>query len=276
MEIQTITNAGITYSKPEVTLLHAAPLWLGEVAGRTAYNSFSKSEHQAIQEFPVTLNVEEDIENSDLLTSLAWVHHHHSVIEMCNLTYHIKGVSRGVLVEHSRHRIQSLTVQSTRYTMSSLLNAFTTADIFGKYHWFETVVLAMDMFATDSEYNKIEIRAIWDKLMYQKSVIGIDEMRRITVAKSSVPLINSGHTSCNDLFASLEAGKQKRNVGDAFKHIVTDNWKCDLVVTMNLRGLKNYFGLRDSGAAYFLMRELAKAMKQATPAKYLDLIVRSK
>ena len=41
------------------------------------------------------------------------------------------------------------------------------------------------------------------------------------------------------LYAALEAGKKKRNVGDAFKHIVSDNWKVDMVITFNLRSLKN-------------------------------------
>jgi len=79
-----------------------------------------------------------------------------------------------------------------------------------------------------------------------------------------------------ELFEALEAGKRKRNVGDAFKHIVTDNWKVDMVVTFNLRSLKNYLTLRDSGAAYFGIRHLAQAIKDATPNKYLDLIIKGK
>ena len=71
-------------------------------------------------------------------------------------------------------------------------------------------------------------------------------------------------------------GKKKRNVGDAFKHIITDNVKVDMVVTFNLRSLKNYFTLRDSGAAYFQIRWLAQEMMRVTPSKYLDLIVKKK
>jgi thymidylate synthase (FAD) len=39
-----------------------------------------------------------------------------------------------------------------------------------------------------------------------------------------------------------------------------------------MRSLKNYFDLRDSGAAWFQIRWLAKAMKAVTPVKYLQLI----
>jgi thymidylate synthase (FAD) len=45
---------------------------------------------------------------------------------------------------------------------------------------------------------------------------------------------------------------------------------------MNLRSLKNYLTLRDSGAAFFQIRWLAQEIKKVTPAKYLDLIVRNK
>jgi len=78
------------------------------------------------------------------------------------------------------------------------------------------------------------------------------------------------------MFEALQAGKKKRNVGDAFKHIITDNVKVDMVVTFNLRSLKNYYTLRDSGAAFFQIRWLAQAMMKATPTKYLDLIVKKK
>ena len=51
-----------------------------------------------------------------------------------------------------------------------------------------------------------------------------------------------------------------------------DNWKTDIVMTINLRSLKNFFDLRDSGAAWFQIQWLAQAMKEATPQKYLKLI----
>lgn len=78
------------------------------------------------------------------------------------------------------------------------------------------------------------------------------------------------------LYDALQAGKKKRNVGDAFKHIITDNVKVDMVVTFNLRSLKNYFSLRDSGAAFFQIRWLAQEMIRVTPKKYLDLIIKNK
>ena len=45
-----------------------------------------------------------------------------------------------------------------------------------------------------------------------------------------------------------------------------------MVVTFNIRSLKNYFDLRDSGAAWFQIQWLAEEMKKVTPKKYLKLI----
>ena len=45
-----------------------------------------------------------------------------------------------------------------------------------------------------------------------------------------------------------------------------------MVITFNIRSLKNYFDLRDSGAAWFQIQWLAQKMKEVTSMKYLKLI----
>ena len=92
------------------------------------------------------------------------------------------------------------------------------------------------------------------------------------VAKSSLPFLETHKNDAEALYEALQCGKKKRNVGDGFKHIVSDNWKVDMVVTFNIRSLKNYFDLRDSGAAWFQIQWLAEEMKKVTPKKYLKLI----
>lgn len=287
----TTINAGIEYQKPRVYLLQESGLGVAEFAGRTAYDSFDKSENSVVPEFNSYISNEDrhsttvtevfkeglnKIPSSELLTSLAWVHHHHSVLELVNLSYLIKDTDRGVLQEHSRHRHQSLTVRSTRYTMSSVINAFVAERLNNTNtypsDWFIDVVFKLDLFVTtDIEYNTIQIVDIFNKLSYQFNKLGSTAFLEIAVAKSSLNTVE-GKMSSDARFLMLEAGKKKRNVGDAFKHIVNDVWKVDMVVTMNLRALKNYLDLRASGAAYFLIRELAEAIIKATPDKYLKLI----
>ena len=275
------TIAGITYTKPTVLLLQETGIGTAELAARTCYDSFSQSEHSCINVFNQEGSTQEvnEIEHSDLLDDLAWTYFHHSILEHANLTYLIKGTSRAVLQEHARHRIQAISVRSTRYTMSGVLNAFVASQISSEPRkWFADTLLEFDMFVTsDVLYSRIEIDGIYSKLYHQRNILGVEEFNKTAIAKSSLQHLNIKDANYIDaLFVLLQNGKKKRNVGDAFKHIVTDIWKVDMVVTFNLRSLKNYLTLRDSGAAYFGIRHLAQAMKEVTPKKYLDLIIKGK
>ncbi len=271
---KTETMYHIRYSLPEVTLLRESGIGVAEIAARTCYDSFAHSENDAIRQASEHLDVEaiSTIDDSDLLDNLAWVHHHHSIIEHSNLSYLVRGTSRGVLQEHARHRMQSISVRSTRYTMSSVINAFVATIVSGEGEAaFVRNVLPLDLFVVaDEAYQRIEIEGMYAKLHYQYT-LSAEDFLESAVAKSSRPLLE-GSTDADTLYTALETGKKKRNVGDAFKHIVTDNWKVDMVVTFNLRSLKNYFDLRTSGAAWFQIRWLAEAMQAATPEKYLRLI----
>ena len=157
--------------------------------------------------------------------------------------------------------------------MSSLINAFIASC--GDREFFIQKILSFDMFVTaDDGYNRIEISAMFDKLVYQQKIV--ENFNEISVAKSSLSFLDELKDDSQALYEALQNGKKKRNVGDAFKHIITDNVKVDMVVTFNLRSLKNYFTLRDSGAAYFQIRWLAQEMMRVTPKKYLDLIIKGK
>lgn len=272
---------GIKYSQPKVVLLQDTGIGVAEAAARTCYDSFENSENEVIKYIETNMPDDEmcddinEIEESNLLNDLAWTYFHHSILEHANLSFLVRGTSRGVLQEHARHRIQAISVRSTRYTMSSIINAFVASKHGGDKNFFIDKVLDFDMFVTaDEEYNKIEIGAIYDKLDYQSKKV--EDFHSIAVAKSSIPFIEEFQGDAQKLFDALQGGKKKRNVGDAFKHIITDNVKVDMVVTFNLRSLKNYFTLRDSGAAYFQIRWLAKEMMRVTPSKYLDLIIKQK
>ena len=289
---------GIKYKKPQVILFQHNGIGVAEYAGRCAYDSFDKSEHLDIREFEMVIKDNpgeivkntylkriNDIQDSKLLDQLAWVHHHHSVIEHAVLSYYIKGTSRGVLQELARHRIASYTVRSTRYTMSSIVNAFVTCisvfeDEGESLDFFRQKIKDFNLLVLDDEFMiEIEADSMYQKMMYQCDAIVIetdelDEFYKICLSKENLEFIKTVGIDSDpeDVFKTLENGKKKRNVGDAFKHIVTDNWKTDLMMTINLRSLKNFFDLRDSGAAYFQIRWLAEEMKKVTPEKYLRLI----
>lgn len=277
---------GIKYELPKVYLLKDSGIGIAEIAARTCYDSFENSENKSIQNFDKiinndpteeiflqTMNNINEIDSSELLDTLAWVHHHHSIIEHATLSFLIKGTSRGVLQEHARHRIQSISVRSTRYTMSGIMNAYasfiktkcTSKDLYEILDSLNFLIIA------DIKYREIEYDQIINKLNYQREILGNEEFFKISIAKSSLEILNETNT-IETMFKKLQEEKKKRNVGDPFKHIVSDNWKVDMVVTFNIRSLKNYFDLRDSGAAWFQIKWLAEKMKKVTPVKYLKLI----
>ena len=264
----------IEYEKPKVTLLQESGLGVSEIAARTCYDSFENSENDCVKNAMTSMDTEaiNSIEESDLLSSLAWVHHHHSIIEHATLSFLVVGTSRGVLQEHARHRLQAISVRSTRYTMSSVINAFVASlQNENGFTFFLKTLLGLNLFVvTDKAYLEIEIKAIYDKLkfQYEKDEKFIEN----AIAKSSLPFIDVHKENSRLLYEAFQNGKKKRNVGDGFKHIVTDNWKVDMVITFNIRSLKNYFDLRDSGAAWFQIQWLAQEMKKVTPEKYLKLI----
>ena len=272
---------GIEYSKPEVVLLQDTGIGVAEAAARTCYDSFENSENEVIKSIEFTMPNDSmrdsinEIEDSSLLDDLAWTYFHHSILEHANLSFLVRGTSRGVLQEHARHRIQAISVRSTRYTMSSIINAFVASQEGEGKEFFIQKLLGFEMFVTTDEgYNRVEIGAIYDKLAYQKNLV--EDFHSIAVAKSSLVFLEQNQGDAEALFNALQAGKKKRNVGDAFKHIISDNVKVDMVVTFNLRSLKNYFTLRESGAAFFQIRWLAQEMMRVTPSKYLDLIIKKK
>ena len=103
----------IEYEKPKVTLLQQSGLGVAEIAARTCYDSFENSENECIKNAMQNLDIDaiNNIDDSNLLANLAWVHHHHSIIEHATLSFLVQGTSRGVLQEHARHRLQAISVR---------------------------------------------------------------------------------------------------------------------------------------------------------------------
>ena len=291
------TVAGITYHKPQVVLLQETGIGTSEYAARCCYDSFEASEHECIKELnsnipdyygtddniqsaeALTLNEISSIEHSELLDSLCHVYHHMSIAEHASLTFLIKGISRAVLIELSRHRIASYSVRSTRYTMSSVIYAFAASQLAkDNIEFFTTELLKLDMFVVQKSTELLEIEQLYNKLEHQVNILGKKEFFGKILSKDNLEYFR--HCTMEDnpytVLQTLTSGKQKRNAGDPLKWVVTDTWKVDLVMTINLRSLKNFFILRDSSASYFQIQWLAQAMKEVTPSKYLDLIVKNK
>ena len=280
-------NYSIKHITPSVKLLHATPIFVGEVAGRRCYDSFYASEHEAIINYGLTNNLEsnlddlENIEESGLLEKLTHVYHHNSVVEHITLNFDVTDFNRGVLQQLVRSRIASYSARSTRYTMAELLLVFTyyrsrktgISPFLSKAYRksFSKWVIKNKVFTFDPIYElellELNCSQLWEQLDMYVSKHGIDDLIGL-VSKDSV----EDFVNLDTLDDALKSLKRKKNIGDRFKHIVNDNWNTSIVMTFNMRSLKNFLQLRNSGAAYYLIKELAIEIEKAIPKGHLRLI----
>ena len=92
-----------------IELMHHTPIDVCAHAIRTCWQSFDKSD-----------GGEKD---RALIDRVANKFKHASTLEHLVYTFYIQGVSRALLQELARHRIASLSVKSTRYTLKELKNS---------------------------------------------------------------------------------------------------------------------------------------------------------
>ncbi len=90
-----------------ITLLHHTPLTICSNAIRTCWQSFDKSDNGG----------EKD---KELIDRVGNKFKHASTLEHLTYNFYIQGISRALLQELARHRIASLSVKSTRYTLKEL------------------------------------------------------------------------------------------------------------------------------------------------------------
>ena len=91
----------------QVTLLYHTPLNICSHAIRTCWQSFEKGDNGG----------EKDVE---LIERIGNKFKHASTLEHLSYNFYIQGISRALLQELARHRVASLSVKSTRYTLKEL------------------------------------------------------------------------------------------------------------------------------------------------------------
>jgi len=94
----------------KVTLLHHTPLPVAAHAIRTCWQSFDKSDGGGPKD-------------QELIDRVGNKYKHASTLEHLVYTFYIQGISRALLQELARHRMASLSVKSTRYTLKELKKA---------------------------------------------------------------------------------------------------------------------------------------------------------
>ncbi len=116
--------------KPKVGLLHATPLWIAAHAIRQCWDSYENSDTEFVGvsnggeiEDGTPFNHSFAVigqKDCELIDRVGNKFKHASTLEHVYFNFEIKNISRALLQELARHRIASLSVKSTRYTLKEL------------------------------------------------------------------------------------------------------------------------------------------------------------
>jgi len=195
-----------------VKLLYHTPLYLADVAISKCWDKPSA---------PGTINTER-------IERVANKNKHASTIEHLNYTFEIE-MSRACLQEWSRHRMASLSVKSSRYTLKELKDEAPFADYI--YDEYEVV---------EGGYERAKKYLVFtdEGLVDEASVFNLEELRK---------LISLGVSN------------------DKAKYCIPEAYKTSLVWTINARSLQNFLALRTSSAALWEIRNIAYAVYYALP-----------
>jgi len=98
----------------QVTLLHNTPLWVADKAIGKCWDKPTPDNIDSEKYMPGC--------NTERINRVANKNKHSSTIEHLYYTFDIDGISRACLQELARHRMASLSVKSTRYTLKELKN----------------------------------------------------------------------------------------------------------------------------------------------------------
>lgn len=210
-----------------VKLLEHTHLSSAVIAARICWNSFHKGGNYK----EPTDNISEA--DKELLQRLLFKNKHESIFEHIYYVFNIQDITRFVLVELSRHRIASYSVESTRYTLKKL------------------------------KYEKSFKSYILDRYEYIYDLDRASEFIEIN------PEVNTNF-QVQQLEFVREALLDGASIDDV-KYLLPENYLTDLVWTINVRSLRNFLQLRLSKSAHKSIRALANEMLTSLPVEHLFL-----
>ncbi|MWV62547.1 FAD-dependent thymidylate synthase [Helicobacter saguini] len=241
-----------------VELLHFTPLFVCSRAIRTCWDSHAKSD----------CGGELD---RDLIHRIGNINKHKSTLEHLYYNFEIIGISRACLQELARHRMASLSVKSTRYTLKELKNEseFINLDSIKK------IQKVLDSI-TESTLKNAENLSL-EKIIESNLDFAQSESLKNALKRAAKYIILSQNESVNlynlqaleNLRILLQSGIKQ----DIAKYALPECYKSRLVWSINARSLQNFLSLRSNKRALHEIRILAHNIFNALPNehKYLFL-----
>lgn len=216
----------------KVKLLNYTPLWVCSDAIRTCWMSQDKSDTAML--YGTVVCGEKD---KALIERVGNANKHASTLEHLYYNFHISGISRACLQELARHRLASLSVKSTRYTLKELkneehfLNGWSISDTFEETDWNENGYERACKYLVMTGDFRVDICSIG----------ALDNIR---------DLLQSGISN------------------DIVKFALPESYKTELAWSINARSLQNFLGLRTSPHALWEIRNLANMIAESLPEEH--------
>ena len=168
---------------------------------------------------------------------------HESPFEHASFTFAVEGVSRSLLAQLTRHRIASYSVKSQRYVRELDFSYVTPPEI-------QAIPEAAALYRRAMEQDQENYSALEEMLFEKHFKQALD---------AGVPEKQARRTC------------RKRAIEDA-RYVLPNACETQLIVTMNVRSLWNFFRLRCCNRAQWEIRDLASQMldlcRDAAPALF--------
>ena len=204
-----------------VNLLHWTPLSYIAHGMRMSHDNHDKSDSDGFVIGPKDLALIDRVGNKLK---------HASTLEPLQYIFDIDGISRACLQELARHRVASLTVKSTRYTLNELRSEepFTEYTDFNDQEYYPSGYERACKYLVMTENEHVN----------RYSILALDNLRDLLVAGIS-----------NDLA----------------KYALPEAYKVRLQWSVNARSLQNFLALRSAKDALWEIRLLAAAIYRSLP-----------
>ena len=218
----------------KVTLLHHTPLHICSDGARTCWSSQDKSDTDRISSVigPKDLALIDRVGNK---------FHHASILEHVSMNFFIEGISRACLQELARHRHASLSVKSSRYTLTELkrLTSF------------------------KNSFDDLRINAK-DEYINKDGILASDYL-----VMTSSDIINSNSVRALDHLRDALANGISNDVA---KYCMPEAYRTQLTWTINLRSLQNFLSLRTDKKALPEIQHLAHLIYAQLPTDAQSLV----
>lgn len=239
-----------------VTLNHHTPLVICADAIRTCWQSQEKSDS-----FTLTLNIPFGLCKSTkvcgkadraLIDRIGNKFKHASTLEHLVYNFSIEGISRALLQELSRHRMASLSVKSTRYTLKELKEE-------------ESFIneIELEQVAKDRLQKGVPLFDPFNEEEFKLS-FDVERASRYIVLTGNLMVDTMSINSLNGLRRVIKLGVSN----DKAKYCLPESYKTELAWTINARSLQNFLSLRSDKAALWEIRDLAHAIYEALPEEH--------